>query len=380
VALINPVKGATVQLERILQEAVQQGISDVLLKDGSPPLFRLRGEFVPMEDAQPLTSQELQAALTRFLVEDAQRMRFLTERCADLAFGEPDLGRFRINAYRQRGKVAIAVRVIPATIPEFRDLNLPPVVERLANERRGMILVTGPTGSGKTTTLAAMIGHINRQSARHIITIEDPIEYVHQDERAVICQREIGADVDSFAAALRVALRQIPDVIMLGEMRDPEAMETALQAAETGHLVLSTLHTIDVPETISRIVSSFPEYKRDQVRVVLANVIKGVVCQRLVPTVNGTGMVPAVEVMVSSARVRDYIEANRIRDLHQVMEQGQVYGMQTFDQSLLSLVQANLIATEEALQHCTSPADFERAARGLDVAKFETLSTSDEQR
>jgi twitching motility protein PilT len=369
-----------VQLERILQEAVERGVSDVLLKDGNPPLFRFRGEFLPMEDAEPLTPQELQAALTRFLVDDAQRMRFLTERCADLAFGEPDLGRFRINAYRQRGKVAIAVRVIPATIPEFHDLNLPPIVERLASERRGMILVTGPTGSGKTTTLAAMIGHINRQSARHIITIEDPIEYVHQDERAVICQREIGADVDSFTAALRVALRQIPDVIMLGEMRDPETMETALQAAETGHLVLSTLHTIDVPETISRIVSSFPEYKRDQVRVVLANVIKGVVCQRLVPTANGTGMVPAVEVMVGSARVREYIEANRIRDLHQVIEQGQAYGMQTFDQSFLSLLQDNLIAYEEALQHCTSPADFERATRGLGTANLGTLNTLDEQR
>jgi twitching motility protein PilT len=369
-----------VELELILQEAVQRGISDVLLKDGNPPLFRFRGEFLPMANAEPLTPQELQAALTRFLVDDAQRMRFLTERCADLAFGEPELGRFRINAYRQRGKVAIAVRVIPAKIPEFGALNLPPIVERLATERRGMILVTGPTGSGKTTTLAAIIGHINRQSARHIITIEDPIEYLHQDDRAVICQREIGSDADSFAAALRVALRQIPDVIMLGEVRDPETMETALQAAETGHLVLSTLHTIDVPETISRIVSSFPEYKRDQVRVVLANVIKGIICQRLLPTADGAGMVPAVEVMVGSARAREYIESNRIRDLHQVIEQGQVYGMQTFDQSLLSLVQSNLIASDEALQHCTSPADFERAVRGLDTAKFGTLSTSDEQR
>jgi len=373
--------GVAVQLERILQEAVQRGISDVLLKDGKPPLFRFRGEFLPMANADPLTAQELQAALTRFLVDDAQRLRFLTERCADLAFGEPELGRFRVNAYRQRGKVAIAVRVIPAKIPEFRDLNLPPVVERLADERRGMILVTGPTGSGKTTTLAAMIGHINRQSARHIITIEDPIEYVHQDERAVICQREIGSDVDSFEAALRVALRQIPDVIMLGEMRDPETMETALQAAETGHLVLSTLHTIDVPETISRIVSSFPEYKRDQVRVVFANVIKGLICQRLVPTANGAGMVPAVEVMVGSARVREYIEGNRIRDLHQVIEQGQAaYGMQTFDQSLLSLVQANLITCQEALQHCTSPSDFERAAQGVDTAHLGTLSALNEQR
>jgi twitching motility protein PilT len=370
-----------VQLERILQEAVQRGISDVLLKDGNPPLFRFRGEFLPMANTDPLTAQELQAALTRFLVDDAQRLRFLTERCADLAFGEPQLGRFRINAYRQRGKVAIAVRVIPAKIPEFRDLNLPPVVERLANERRGMVLVTGPTGSGKTTTLAAMIGHINRHSARHIITIEDPIEYVHEDERAVICQREIGSDVDSFAAALHVALRQIPDVIMLGEMRDPETIETALQAAETGHLVLSTLHTIDVPETVSRIVSSFPEHKRDQVRVVLANVVKGVVCQRLVPTADGTGMVPAVEVMVASARVREYIDANRIRDLHQVIEQGHTaYGMQSFDQSLLSLVQAKLVTYEEALQHCTSAADFERAARGVDTSHFETLSTVDEQR
>jgi twitching motility protein PilT len=370
-----------VQLERILKEAVQRGISDVLLKDGNPPLFRFRGEFLPMPNADPLTAQELQAALTRFLVDDAQRLRFLTERCADLAFGEPELGRFRINAYRQRGKVAIAVRVIPARIPEFRDLNLPPVVERLADERRGLILVTGPTGSGKTTTLAAMIGHINRRSARHIITIEDPIEYVHQDQRAAICQREIGADVDSFTAALHVALRQIPDVIMLGEMRDPETMETALHAAETGHLVLTTLHTIDVPETISRIVTSFPEYKRDQIRAVLANVVRGVLCQRLVPTADGGGLVPAVEVMVGTARVREYIEANRIRDLHQVIEQGQAgYGMQTFDQSLLSLVQTNLVTYDEALQHCTSAADFERAARDIDTSHFATLSSVDEQR
>ena len=349
-----------VQLERILQEAVERGISDVLLKDGNPPLFRFRGEFLPMDDAEPLTPQELQAALTRFLVDDAQRMRFLTERCADLAFGEPDLGRFRINAYRQRGKVAIAVRVIPAAIPEFRDLNLPPIVERLANERRGMILVTGPTGSGKTTTLAAIIGHINRQSARHIITIEDPIEYVHQDERAVICQREIGADVDSFAAALRVALRQIPDVIMLGEMRDPETIATALAAAETGHLVLATLHSPNAAQTLERITGIYEGSTQRQVIIQLANVLQGILAQDLLPSADRTRRVLAYELLVATPAVRNLIRENKVAQLENTMQVSAKDGMVLMDNCLADLYERCLITYDTALS---------RARRAENIAK-----------
>ncbi|MBI3784556.1 MAG: PilT/PilU family type 4a pilus ATPase [Deltaproteobacteria bacterium] len=238
------------EIEKILEAAVQQGVSDVMLKDGSPPMFRHCGELKRVEGAAPLSTQEVQAALARFLSSDDRRVRFISERHADLAFDEPNVGRFRVHAYRQRGKLGMVLRVIPTAIRRFDELQLPAVVERIANERRGLILVTGPTGSGKTTTLAAIIDYMNRNSSRHIITIEDPIEYLHDDLSSVISQREIGTDADDFASALRFALRQIPDVIMVGEMRDLEAIETAIVAAETGHLVLSTLHTIDAPETI----------------------------------------------------------------------------------------------------------------------------------
>ena len=246
------------ELEEILSEAVKLEASDVILKDGGAPMFRLRGELVPMAEAEPLTPQEVQQAANRFLTDDAHRMRFATERHADLAYEEPGLGRFRINIYRQRGNVGVVLRLIPPSVRAFSELNLPPVVERLANERRGLILVTGPTGSGKSTTLAAIVDHINKNYARHIITIEDPIEYVHADRLSVISQREVGADTADFPSALRVALRQNPDAIMVGEMRDSETMETAIMAAETGHLVLSTLHTMDAPETVNRVVASFP--------------------------------------------------------------------------------------------------------------------------
>lgn len=357
------------ELETILQAAVQGHASDVLLKDGKPPMFRLRGELMPMPDAGPLTASELQEALTLLLRDDAHRMRFVSEHHADFAFEEPGIGRFRLNVYRQRGKVGIVMRVIPASIRGFADLGLPPVVERIVAERRGLILVTGPTGSGKTTTLAAMTDQINRASARHIITIEDPIEYVHQDQRSVVSQREIGVDVSDFPSALRVALRQNPDVIMLGEMRDLPTIETAILAAETGHLVMTTLHTIDAPETVHRIVTAFPEHQRDQVRGILANVIKAVISQRLVPTADGKGVTPAVEIMVSTARVREYIDKGRIRDLREVIAQGQTaYGMQTFDQSLLDLCQAGRITQDDAIAQCTNPSDFALLLQGISSA------------
>jgi twitching motility protein PilT len=348
----------------ILAKAVEQGASDVVMKDGMPPMFRINGALMPFEGGPPLPVETLRSSADAILSDDAHRMRFATERHADIAFDQPGLGRFRANVFRQRGKIGIVLRIIPLQIRGIDRLNLPPVVERLANERRGLILVTGPTGSGKTTTLAAIIDHINKTSARHIITIEDPIEYVHQEKRSVVSQREIGEDVNDFASALRAALRQNPDVVMVGEMRDRETMETAILAAETGHLVLSTLHTVDAPETILRTISAFPEDQREQVRIVLASVLRGVVSQRLLPRADGSGLVPSVEVMVGSARVREYIEKQRARELPEVIAQGQsAYGMQTFDQSLMALFRAGHINYAEALAHCRNPADFELQAR-----------------
>ncbi len=353
-------------LTQILELAVQREASDVVLKDGMPPMFRLRGDLVPCEGAPALTPEMLHEATDWILADDAHRLRFATERQADLAFDQLGLGRFRVNVFRQRGKIGVVLRIIPARVRTINELNLPPVVERLANERRGLILVTGPTGSGKTTTLAAIVDHLNKTKARHVITIEDPIEYLHQEKRSVISQREIGEDVSDFPAALRAALRQNPDVIMVGEMRDLETVETAIMAAETGHLVLSTLHTMDAPETVQRTVAAFPEHQREQIRLVLASVLRGVISQRLLPRSDGTGLIPTVEVMVGSARVREYIEKQRARELPEVIAQGQTtYGMQTFDQSLMALFRAGHISYTEALSHCRNPADFELQARDL---------------
>ena len=354
------------ELIQILDTAVKQGASDLVLKDGMPPMLRVHGHLVPCEGAPPLTAEILERAATTILRDDATRMRFVTERHVDLAFEQPGLARFRVNVYRQRGKIGIACRVILPRIRGIAELNLPPIVEQLASERRGLILVTGATGSGKTTTLAAIIDHINQTSARHIITIEDPIEYVHHEKGSIISQREIGEDVNDFPSALHAALRQNPDVIMLGEMRDLETIETAIMAAETGHLVLSTLHTDDAPQTIMRTVTVFPEHKREQIRLVLANVLRGVVSQRLLPHVDGTGVVPAVEVMIGTLRVRECIEKQRVQDLHDLIAQGDNYGMQSFDQALMALFREGRISYEQALANCHEPTDFEHRARGIE--------------
>ncbi len=355
-------------LTEILQAAVKSQASDVVLKDGMPPMLRIHSDLVPLAGAEPLTMEELQNAASTVLFDDRKRTCFENERQADLAFDMPGLGRFRINVYRQRGKLGIVLRTIPQNVRSFAALNLPDVVGRLSNEKRGLILVTGPTGSGKSTTIAAMLDHINRTHARHIVTIEDPIEYVHQDRRSVISQREIGYDTNDFPSALRATLRQNPDVIMVGEMRDLETIDTAIMAAETGHLVMSTLHTVDAPETITRIIASFPEDRREQVRIVLANVVRGIISQRLIRNADHSGMVPAVEVLVGSTRVRECIDKGRVREIHDVMAQGfATYGMQTFDQSLLELLREGKIAHEDALAHCSNPADFELQARGINA-------------
>jgi twitching motility protein PilT len=354
------------ELNEILAEAVRNEASDVLLKVGVPPAFRVRADFLPLEGAAPLDAETVQR-IADSVLDDHRRKTLTDELQVDLAYSHPDLGRFRVNIFRQRGYLSLVIRVIPIAIRSVAELNLPAAVERLASERRGLILVTGTTGSGKSTTLAALIDYINRTRQSHIITVEDPIEYEHLDRLSFVNQREVGYDAVDFPAALRSALRQNPDVILVGEMRDLETIETAILAAETGHLVMSTLHTLDAQETITRVISVFPEHQRDQVRLILASVIRGVVSQRLIPRADGLGMVPAVEVLIASARVREYIaDKEKTRDLHDVIAQGHTsYGMQTFDQSLMALFRSGLITYNEALVHCSNPSDFELKVRGI---------------
>ena len=354
------------ELNEILAEAVRNEASDVLLKVGVPPAFRVRADFLPLEGAAPLAAEAVQR-IADSVLDERRRQTLEQDLQVDLAYAHPDLGRFRVNVFRQRGFLSLVIRVIPAVIRSVADLNLPPAVERLATERRGLILVTGTTGSGKSTTLAALIDYINRTRQAHIITIEDPIEYEHPDRLSFVNQREVGYDAVNFPSALKSALRQNPDVILVGEMRDLETIETAILAAETGHLVMSTLHTLDAQETITRVISVFPEHQRDQARLILASVIRGVVSQRLIPRADGLGMVPAVEVLIASARVREYIaDREKTRDLHDVIAQGNTsYGMQTFDQSLMALFRTGLITYNEALVHCSNPSDFELKVRGI---------------
>ena len=366
-------------LIEILQAATKAQASDAVLKDGTAPMLRVNGELQPIEGAEPLTQDELRNAADTVLIDERRRAAFDSEKHADIAFEMPGLGRFRINVYRQRGKLGIVLRTIAPEARSFEELNLPPAIERLTHEQRGLILVTGPTGSGKSTTIAAMINYLNEKAARHIVTIEDPIEHVHKDKQSVITQREIGTDANDFPSALRAALRQNPDIIMVGEMRDLETIDTAIMAAETGHLVLSTLHTVDAPDTITRVVTSFPQDRRDQVRIVLSNVLRGVVGQRLIPNVDNGGMVPAVEVMVASTRVRECIDKNLMYDLREVIAQGgSTYGMQTFDQSLLQLLQDGKITHHDALRHCQNQADFEMQARGMNRGALGDLESRSE--
>jgi len=305
------------------------------------------------------------------IMTKGQQDKFKDAGEVDLAYGVPGLGRFRVNIFQQRGTIGIVLRVIPFTVKGIEELNLPPIVGKLAMEPRGLILVTGTTGCGKSTTLAAMIDLINSTRTCHIVTIEDPIEFLHRDKRSIVNQREVGFDTKGFAVALRSALREDPDVILVGEMRDFETIETALLAAETGHLVLSTLHTLDATETINRIVAVFPPYQQKQVRLQLAAVLKGVISQRLMPRADGKGRVPAVECMVSSARVRECIEdKDRTKEIRDAIATGFIaYGMQTFDQSLLQLYRKQLIALDEALRQCSNPDDFKLKISGISTTK-----------
>jgi twitching motility protein PilT len=358
-------------LNQILLEALSQEASDVHIKEGAPPIFRVNGVLRPWNKLKPFDHNDL-SKMAFSLMNDWQKERFIKNREVDMGYEVYGLGRFRVNVFQQRGKLRIALRIVPYQIKTLGELHLPPVLRSISLEQRGLILVTGTTGSGKSTTLASMIDIINNERNCHIITIEDPIEFTHDDKRSIVDQREIGSDTSTFSSALRVALRQDPDVILVGEMRDFETIETALTAAETGHLVMSTLHTLNATETITRIISVFPPYHQKQVRLQLSGVLKGVISQRLVPRADGMGRVPAVEVLVSTARVRECIvEKDKTNEINDAIARGVTsYGMQSFDQSLMFLMKEALVTYDEALKHCTNPDDFALRVKGI-------LATSD---
>src|SRR5919109_284843 len=345
-------------LDALLRRAVFSGASDVHFKLGQPPFFRHDGELAPVEDVSPLADADLEAVLNE-VTASAPGRRELFERTGelDIAYSTPELPRFRVNGFRQRGAISFAFRLIPDSIPSFEELRLPPGVARLAGEQRGLVLVTGATGSGKTTTLAAMLDHINRTRRQHIVTIEDPIEVLHPDHRCIVNQREVGLDTESFGQALRRVLRQDPDVILIGELRDAETAQVALQAAESGHLVFSTLHTLDAAETIGRMIEFFPPEKQAQVVSILAGVLRGVISQRLLPRVGG-GRIPAVEVMVSNARIADLIREARADEIPDAIGEGAFFQMQTFSDALIELVLAGHVDREVAANAATSRHDF----------------------
>jgi twitching motility protein PilT len=354
------------KIDDLLRTATSHGASDLHLKAGAFPMMRVGGELYPVADAARLKPEDtLDIAFT--LMSNRQKQRFKEASEVDIAYGISGVGRFRANIFQQRGAVSIVMRVIPDQNKSTADLGLPPIIDKISDNRRGLILVTGSTGSGKSTTLAAIIDHINATRSGHIVTIEDPIEFLHRDKQSFVTQREVDVDTHSFAGALRGALRQDPDVILVGEMRDFETIETALTAAETGHLVLSTLHTLDATETVTRIVTSFPAHQQKSVRYQLAGILKAVICMRLVRAAKGAGRVPAVEVMVSTGLIRDYIvNEEKTYLIREAIGAGySQYGMQTFDQSLFHLFQSGLISMEEALHNATNPDEFKMRVAGI---------------
>jgi len=369
-------------LNDLLKFAIERDASDLHLKVGTHPVVRVDGELQPLTEFKRLM-QEDTVAMAFSIMNARQKQRFKEEFEIDIAYSVPGLGRFRCNVFQQRGSVGLVLRVIPARIKTIRELLLPKVLEKLCFERRGLILCTGTTGSGKSTTLAAVIEHINSNRLEHIITIEDPIEFLHRDKKSIVNQREVEVDTLGFPQAMRVALRQDPDVILVGEMRDYETIETALLAAETGHLVLSTLHTLDATETINRIISVFPPHQQKQIRIQLAQVLRAAISMRLVPRADGTGRVPAVEVLVATPYIRECIEnKERTKYIREQIALGtSQYGMQTFDQSLYQLYKSGLITLDEALRRSSNPDEFKLKVQGVqftaDIAREQMESTLD---
>ena len=353
-------------INELLKVAVTSGSSDLHLKVGSYPMMRVNGSLIVASAEKRLDRPDTEAmAHALFTPEHLEKFRPTQE--VDLAYSVSNLGRFRCNVYQQRGSVALVLRVIPTRVKPIDELGLPPVLKRIASEERGLVLVTGTTGSGKSTTLAAMIDYINATRAAHIMTVEDPIEYLHRDHHSLVNQREVAVDTQSFSQALRSALRQDPDVILVGEMRDFETVDTALLAAETGHLVLSTLHTLDATETINRIIAVFPPHQQRQVRIQLASVLKAAISQRLLPRADGAGRVAAVEVMVSTALIRDaVVDKDKTSMIHGAIAAGtSQYGMQTFDQSIFGLYQQGFVTLEEALRWASNVDEFKLKVQGI---------------
>jgi twitching motility protein PilT len=371
-----------IDVMQALRELVDKGGSDLHLKVDAAPLYRVNGELAPAEGVDRLTAEDTESALKQLLNDDSKLDEFAKEHEVDFSFELPGVARYRINAFQQRGVISLACRAIPHKISTIEELALPDVITELADEERGIVLLTGTTGSGKSTTLAAMIDHMNYTTSKHIVTIEDPIEFVHSDKRSAINQREVGMDTSSFKRALRRVLRQDPDVILIGEMRDEETVQAALSAAETGHLVLSTIHTVDASESINRMLDFFPPHQHAQARSMIAGTVKGVISQRLVPGAEG-GRVAVCEILRMTGRVRDMIvDPAQTGKLHEVIASGGYYGMQTFDQALFGHVQAGRVTFEDAMRVASSPHDFKllMQAEGRKGTTMEDVASAEDRR
>jgi len=354
------------KLEQILTAFIERGGSDLHIRSGTPVYARVKGKLAPLSNEVFSAEQVRQFALQMMTPE--QQKNFAAARECDVGYDFKDQARLRANIYSQRGVLNIAVRFIPKKIPSREVLALPEVIYKLADNTRGLCLVTGPAGSGKSTTMASMIDHINQTRAAHIVTIEDPLEFIHRDQKSIISQRELNIDTGTFADALRNVVRQNPDVVLIGEMRDLDTMQAALTAAQLGHFVLSTLHTVDAISTINRIIDLFPPHQQNQIRIQLSDTLKGIVAQRLVPLKSGEGLIPAIEVLVVTPAVRKCIEEKNHADIINIMKQGQYYGMQTFNQALLSLYKKGHISLDAALQAASSPEDLMLAIKGIENA------------
>jgi twitching motility protein PilT len=373
----------SLDLDFCLRHLIECGGSDLHLKVPAPPVMRIDGQMEPIEDMPRLTPEDTERAVLHML-DDPPKLDEFAEECeVDFAYSIPGLARFRVNAFRQRGSASLVIRAIPVSIKSVEELQLPPVITELAEEERGIVLLTGTTGSGKSTTLASMIDHINSTRRRHIVTIEDPLEFLHVDKQSIINQREVGMDTRSFTRALRRVLRQDPDVILIGEMRDEETVHTALSAAETGHLVFSTVHTVDAAETVNRLIDFFPPHMHNQVRAMIASTLQGVVSQRLVPTSDGLGRIACCEVLRMTGRVRDMVmNPAETGKLPEVIAEGSFYGMQSFDQHLFQHLKAGKVDMATAVQFASSPHDFKLlvAADGKRGTTMEDLTDAETRR
>ncbi|MCI5072825.1 type IV pilus twitching motility protein PilT [bacterium] len=355
------------QIRDLLNIAVKGKASDLHIKPGMMPMFRVNGKLYPIKNGKVVTPEDTKRMAFGMMTQE-QIKQFKERPEMDVAHSEDHIGRFRVNIFQQRGSVGMVIRSIPFDVPDLESLGLPEVIKNLCDKHRGLVLFTGATGSGKSTSLAAMIKKINQTRSGHILTIEDPIEYLIKDEKCIINQREIGLDTDSFSTALRASLRQDPDIILVGEMRDKETIETALVAAETGHLVFSTLHTLDAGETINRILTTFPPHQQKQIRLQLGSVLQAIISQRLVPTQDGKSRAPACEILINNSRIREMIEnEDKTREISDAIAQGKTsFGMQTFDQSLMQLLTQGLISYDEAMRQSTNPDDFALKMKGVD--------------